>query len=197
MPGLFVIAGPNGAGKSTAAPALLRDYLGVREFVNADTVALGLSGFSPDTAAVAAGRVVLQRVHDLIAAQRDFAVESTLSGRSLAVSLQTAINKGYEVHVVYFWLPSARASLERVRQRVRSGGHGVPEPALLRRYGRSVKNFLTLYRPLAHRWEVFENSGSSPLPVARGRGHTVVEVRNKYLWELLQEVGLGQAEDIL
>lgn len=195
MPDLIVIAGPNGAGKSTAAPAVLRDYLGVRAFVNADTVALGLSGFAPDTAAVAAGRVVLQRVHDLISDHRDFALESTLSGRSLATSLRTAIHEGYAVHIVYFRLPTAQASVDRVAQRVREGGHGVPETTLLRRYGRSVRNFLTLYQPLAHGWEVFENAGSRPLLVARGQGHTVTEVRQTALWGRIQEVGFGTGKD--
>jgi len=195
VPDLIVIAGPNGAGKSTAAPAILRDFLGVRDFVNADTVALGLSGFSPDTAAVAAGRVVLQRIQGLISEHRDFALESTLSGRSLATSLRIAIQEGYAVHIVYFWLPSAQSSVDRVMQRVRAGGHGVPATTLLRRYGRSVRNFLTLYLPLAHQWEVFENSSSRPLLVARGQGHTVREVRQPALWGRIQEVSLGTGKD--
>jgi predicted ABC-type ATPase len=57
-PRLVNLAGPNGAGKTTAAKYLLRDSLKLREFVNADTVAAGLSGFAPETVAFEAGRIV-------------------------------------------------------------------------------------------------------------------------------------------
>jgi predicted ABC-type ATPase len=61
-PLVVVLAGPNGAGKSTSASSLLRGALAVEEFVNADTIALGLSAYRPDAAAVAAGRVMLDRL---------------------------------------------------------------------------------------------------------------------------------------
>ncbi len=67
MPDVIVIAGPNGAGKSTLAPALLRDTLQITEFVNADTIAEGLSAFAPETAAFDAGRVMLNRLSELAA----------------------------------------------------------------------------------------------------------------------------------
>lgn len=72
---LVVIAGPNGAGKSTVAPRLLRETLGVDEFVNADTIASGMSAFRPETAAVAADRVMLLRLRELAAQRVDFAFE--------------------------------------------------------------------------------------------------------------------------
>jgi predicted ABC-type ATPase len=48
MPNVVIIAGPNRAGKSTLAPHLLRDTLNIPEFVNADTIAEGLSAFAPE-----------------------------------------------------------------------------------------------------------------------------------------------------
>lgn len=196
MPTLIVIGGPNGAGKSTAAPALLRDYAGVTEFVNADTVALGLSAFSPERVAVAAGRVVLQRVRGLIDSGGDFALESTLSGRTLASLIRLALTQGYRFHLIYLWIPSIEASLRRVQQRVLMGGHDVPLADLQRRYRRSVGNFLDLYRPLAHLWETYDNSRARPLLVARGLGHSETEIRRPATWSRILEVtGLGQSKD--
>ena len=81
---VVVLAGPNGAGKTTIAPSLLRDSLGVEEFVNADTLAQGLSGFAPDRAAFAAGRIMLARLHELAEQGATFAFETTLASRSFA-----------------------------------------------------------------------------------------------------------------
>src|SRR5690606_17060056 len=81
-PRVVVLCGPNGAGKSTAAETLLRDTLAVAEFVNADTIAQGLSGFRPAASALAAGRVMLARLHELAAKRDDFAFETTLASRS-------------------------------------------------------------------------------------------------------------------
>ena len=56
MPNVVILAGPNGAGKTSSAPVLLRDEFHVAEFVNADVIARGLSGFSADAVAVGGGR---------------------------------------------------------------------------------------------------------------------------------------------
>ena len=84
IPGVTVIAGPNGAGKSTSAPEVLRDALGVTEFVNADVIARGLSAFEPERAALAAGRVMLARLRKLAQKRENFAFETTLASRSFA-----------------------------------------------------------------------------------------------------------------
>src|SRR5438105_14290611 len=83
-PHLVVIAGPNGAGKSTTAPTILRGVLGVTEFVNADVIAQGLSAFDPDSVAITAGRLMLERLDELAAHRADFAFETTLASRSFA-----------------------------------------------------------------------------------------------------------------
>jgi predicted ABC-type ATPase len=90
MPKVVVIAGPNGAGKSTSAPAVLRDALKVREFVNADTIAAELSAASPETVAIPAGRAMLRRVRELADQRQDFAFETTLASRSFAPWLRLA-----------------------------------------------------------------------------------------------------------
>lgn len=196
MPDFLVIGGPNGAGKSTAAPALLRDLLRVVEFVNTDTVAQGLSAFAPEAAAVQAGRLVLRRLADLGRQGRDFAFESTLSGRSLAKLVGDLAGRGYRFHLFYLWLPSVETAVARVAERVRAGGHAVPEADVRRRHGRSLVNFYHLYRPLANTWECYENSGVDPLLVARGEGHTVREVRHPARWRLIEEAAHGRFQDL-
>jgi predicted ABC-type ATPase len=84
QPHLIIIAGPNGAGKSTTALSLLKGTLRVTEFVNADLIAQGLSGFQPESAVFHAGRVMLERIHYLAKKRVDFAFETTLASRTFA-----------------------------------------------------------------------------------------------------------------
>lgn len=121
-PKVVVIAGPNGAGKSTAATRILQDALAVQEFVNADVIARGLSAFKPESVALTAGRVMLQRLDALAAERADFAFETTLASRSFAPWLKRLNVSGYEFHLFFVWLPTAEAAIARVQERVRSGG---------------------------------------------------------------------------
>ena len=158
MPKVVVIAGPNGAGKSTTAPAILRDALKVHEFVNADTIAAGLSAFSPESVAVAAGRIMLDRLRELARERRDFAFETTLASRTFVPWLKTLQAEGYRFHLVYLWLPIVELAVARVAERVRRGGHAVSEVIVRRRYDRSLDNFFNLYSPFANSWVMMDNS---------------------------------------
>ena len=82
QPHVIVIGGPNGAGKSTIAPLILRDYLAIPDFVNADQIAAGLSAYNPEAAAFEAGRIMLRRLQELAESGKSFAFESTLSSRT-------------------------------------------------------------------------------------------------------------------
>jgi predicted ABC-type ATPase len=158
MPKVVVIAGPNGAGKSTTAPAILRRAWQVGEFVNADTIAAGLSAFAPETVAFASGRLMLDRVRELAHEGRDFAFETTLASKSFAPWLKNLQAEGYTLHLVYLWLPTVELALARVAERVRRGGHAVPESTVRRRYDRSLANFFTLYSVFADSWVMLDNS---------------------------------------
>ena len=161
-----MLAGPNGAGKSTLAPFLLRDTLGIVEYVNADTLALGLSAFQPEGVAMQAGRIMLKRLHELAAERADFAFESTLASRSYAGWISALRDRGYEFHLYFLWLRSVDIAIERVKERVQLGGHDIPEDAIRRRYGRGIRNFFSLYQALATRWSVYDNSLREPLLIA-------------------------------
>jgi predicted ABC-type ATPase len=180
-PRLIVIAGPNGAGKSTIA--LLRERFDVREFVNADVIAQGLSAFAPESVAFAAGRVMLRRLRELADARSDFAFETTLASRSFAPWIAGLKVRGYVFDLVFVWLRDARLAAERVQLRVAAGGHSIPAQVVHRRFERSRRNFFELYRPIADRWTVYDNSNPAGARViARGSGPEVAEVLDTNCW---------------
>ena len=182
-PQVVVIAGPNGAGKTTLAPFLLRDTLGVLEYVNADPIALGLSGFDPAGVAFQAGRVMLKRLHDLADQRRTFAFESTLAAKSYVRWLERLRSDGYKLQLMFLWLRSADLAVSRVQERVRAGGHDVAEHVVRRRYVTGLKNFWRLYQPLADAWSLYDNSKSAkPLPIASGGKEAAFIVRDQDSW---------------
>jgi predicted ABC-type ATPase len=182
-PKVVVIAGPNGAGKSTLAPALLRDTFGLMEYVNADTIAQGLSAFQPETAAFEAGRVMLKRLHNLSLQRVTFAFESTLAGRAHAAWISRACQQGYEFHLLFLWLKSPELAVKRVLGRVRMGGHNIPEDTIRRRYRSGLNNFFRLYRPLTTTWTFYDNSAyHDPLLIATGRSKVVEALYQSDLW---------------
>ena len=187
-PHLIVIAGPNGAGKSTTAPSLLKGTLKVTEFVNADLIAQGLSGFQPEGAVFHAGRVMLERIHYLAKKQIDFAFETTLASRTFATWITDLRKTGYDFHLVFLWLPNADFAVARVAERVCMGGHNVPEEIIRRRFKAGLKNFFHLYRPLADTWFFYDNSGGgNPRLLAYGEKEKSFLVNNPFLWHNIEE----------
>lgn len=187
-PNVVVLAGPNGAGKSTAGPAILRDTFGITEFVNADSIAVGLSAYDPESSAIEASRILLQRVRQLADSRADFAFETTLASRSFAPWLSHLSSQGYRIHVVFISLPSADVAVRRVADRVRMGGHDVPEDVVRRRYAAGIRNFFTLYQPLANSWRVYDNSRSGgPSLVARGGSQKPVQAVDSSAWQKFLE----------
>lgn len=188
MPNLVVIAGPNGSGKSTTAPKLLRDTLRVDEFINADVIAGGISAFAPDRVAFPAGRIMVRRTHELAAARADFALESTLSSRSLAPWIVRLKADTYVFHLIYLWLSCADLAVQRVAERVRQGGHDVPEPTVRRRYSRSLSNFFNIYRPIADSWLMLDNSSiDAPKPIAWRNVGGPIQIVKSGPWDLLRK----------
>ncbi len=160
MPNLYIIAGCNGAGKTTASYTVLPEMLGCREFVNADEIAKGLSPFNPSSVAMEAGRIMLQRMDDLLSEGADFAFETTLATRSYVRFIEQAHAKGYFVTLLYFWLPTPQQAVERVATRVLEGGHDIPKSVIYRRYGNGLKNLTSLYIPVCDYWVIYDNSSA-------------------------------------
>lgn len=182
-PSVIVLAGPNGAGKTTCAPSLLRETLGVAEYVNADLIAQGLAGFAPERAALAAGRVMMARLKELATQRRSFAFETTLASRSFAPWLAGLVRVGYDVHLFYLWLASDDLAVRRVADRVRMGGHDIPEDTIRRRYHAGLRNFFALYQPMAHTWRMYDNTSEDTMRLlAAGASNTVTHSLDPVLW---------------
>jgi predicted ABC-type ATPase len=167
-PRCMIIAGPNGAGKTTFAKKYLPNIAGLVHFINADLIAGGISPLQPGLAAVAAGRLVLNELDRLAAERAEFAFETTLSGLGYVKRISEWKRKGYSVEIAYLRIVSTRLALTRVAARVRQGGHDVPAADVVRRFERGWVNFLTVYKPLADEWTVYENSGTKPILLERG-----------------------------
>jgi predicted ABC-type ATPase len=182
-PSVIVLGGPNGAGKTTAAKVILQELVSVSEFVNADVIAQGLSGFAPENVALEAGRVMLARLHALAAQRISFAFETTLASRSFAPWIAELIQGGYEFRLFFFWVPSPEFSIQRVANRVKLGGHFVDAETIRRRFHRGLQNFFELYQPLTSDWFLYDNTrGPGESLIARGHGKLVDEVGNEALW---------------
>ena len=167
-----MVAGPNGAGKTTFAREFLPFYAKCPNFVNADLIAQGLSPFVPRAAAIKAGKLVLTRIYDFEKIGADFGFETTLSGKTLLNLFKRLKARGYKIHIFFLWVPGPSLSLVRIKDRVATGGHDVPAEDVERRFGRSIRNFFGLYKPLANSWMLFDNAGSRPILAAKGNnGH--------------------------
>ena len=169
MPQLYVISGCNGAGKTTASYALLPEMLGCSQFVNSDEFAKSLSPFSPDAASIQASKLMLLKMNYLFKRNEDFAIETTLATRSLKRMITKAREQGYSVTILYFWLNSPELAIERVKARVAAGGHNIPEPTIRRRYTAGLHYFFNVYRSMADRWILADNSQIPFKVVAEGQ----------------------------
>lgn len=169
-PSVYIIAGPNGAGKTTFAREFLPRYADCKNFVNADLIAQGVSPFSPESAAIHAGRLMLDEIRRYVEKGVVFGFETTLSGRTYLALMRDLKRKGYRAHLFFLWLRDAHLALSRVKGRVKQGGHDVPADVVQRRFNRSIDNFFQLYRSLADTWLLFDNSGQSPEIIASKQG---------------------------
>ena len=171
MPQLFIIAGPNGAGKTTAAKTILPETLAIKEFVNADEIARGLSPFNPDGVSFEAGRIMLKRIQQLVTEKKDFAIETTLSLKSYMRLIKDVQQKDYNADIAKF----------RVAKRVAEGGHNIPLDVIHRRYLRGLQN-LKGYISIVDAWFVYDNSRGEYELIAKKSGETK-EIINFETWQ--------------
>lgn len=156
-PILYIIAGCNGAGKTTASYSVLPELLNCREFVNADEIAKGLSPFNPESVAIEAGKLMLQRIDLLLGQSTTFAIETTLATRSYLNLVNRAKSLGYQVVLLFFWLSSPQMAIERVAKRVSEGGHNIPTETIIRRYWLGLQNFFNIFADRVDNWMFFDN----------------------------------------
>lgn len=156
-PTLYIIAGCNGAGKTTASYSVLPDLLECREFVNADEIARGLSPFNPESVAIEAGRLMIQRIESLVGQRKTFAIETTLATKSYAALVHKVHDLGYNVVLLFFWLPSPEIAVKRVAKRVSEGGHNIPSETIYRRYRLGLQNFFEIFIDIVDSWSFYDN----------------------------------------
>ena len=186
MPRLYIISGCNGAGKTTASYTLLPEMLECRQFVNSDEFAKGLAPFSPESASIQASRYMLLKVRYLFRKRQDFAIETTLATRALLKMTRDAQEEGYTVTIIYFWLNSPDLAVERVKARVKAGGHNIPESTIRRRYEAGIHNLFELYIPICDYWMIADNSMSPMEVIAKGFRSDKKEIYNSDIYTKLE-----------
>jgi predicted ABC-type ATPase len=164
------------------------EILDCKEFINADEIAKGLSPFQPETVAIEAGRLMLIRMNEMLALQEDFAIETTLATKSYANFIRRAQEAGYFVTLIYFWLDSPELAVRRVEQRVRFGGHNVPEDVVRRRYYAGMRNLFSMFIPISDYWILIDNSVDPFRMIAEGERTQVTEIQDDELFYYLQNI---------
>lgn len=155
---LYIIAGCNGAGKTTASFTILPEIINCKEFVNADEIAKGLSPFQPESVAFEAGRIMINRINELLKDNESFAFETTLSTKSYKPKIEQAKQNGYTITLLFFWLKNTELAKERVKIRVSEGGHNIEPDVIERRYKNGIKNLFNIYLPIVDGALIFDNS---------------------------------------
>lgn len=183
---LYIIAGCNGAGKTTASFTILPEILDCREFVNADEIAKGLSPFQPEKVSFEAGRIMLNRINELLSKNQNFAFETTLATRSYKNKIAEAKEKAYRVTLLFFWLQSIDLAKERVKNRVFEGGHNIEQEVIERRYIKGIKNLFDLYLPIVDGAMIFDNSDGKHELIADKKIDGILNIFNPEKYNLLK-----------
>lgn len=160
---IIIIAGPNGAGKTTFARSFLPHDAQCPRFINADLIAAGLSPFAPEAAAIRAGRLMLEEMASCVERDQSFAFETTLSGKGYLRQITQWRRRGYHISLYFLSLFSVEVALARVAERVRQGGHHVPEAVIRRRFAAGRQNFDQHYKTQVNTWAKYDNSGLEPV----------------------------------
>lgn len=160
---IIIIAGPNGAGKTTFARSFLPEEAQLPRFINADLIAAGLSPFAPEAAAIKAGRLMLEEIAACAQRGESFAFETTLAGRGYCRHIDLWRSQGYHVSLYFLALPKVEAAIARVAERVRQGGHDIPELVIRRRFTAGLHNFDHHYKARVDAWALYDNAGPEPL----------------------------------
>ena len=183
---IYIIAGSNGSGKTTFAKKFLPDYARCRHFVNSDLIAQGLSPFSPQVAAMKAGRLVLEQINELAKKSLNFGFETTLAGKSYINRLKKLKQNGYSLHLFFLWIPTVELAVARIKDRVTDGGHNVPTQDVRRRFSRGIHNFFKFYKPLLNSWMLLNNSSTTPSLIAKEKGKQLTIINKDVFKNILK-----------
>lgn len=184
---LYIIAGCNGAGKTTASFTILPKILDCKEFVNADEIAKGLSPFQPEKVAFEAGRIMLNRIDELFERKENFAFETTLATKTYKQKIVNAQRENYVITLLFFWLKTPALARERLKLRVKDGGHNIPTEVIERRYKNGIKNLFEIYFPIVDQILIFDNSEGKHQLIAEKNLDEEINILNKTKFNELKE----------
>lgn len=167
QPEALILAGPNGAGKTTASAGIVP--AGTR-FLNADLIAESLvaEGHPRSGLDVAAGRVLLGQLGEVLKAGESFCVETNLADRGYAKRIAVWHEHDYTVRLIFAALESPELAVGRVASRVASGGHHVPEAVVRRRWAAGLRALFDLYLPIVDSWVLLDSNEKDVIEVATG-----------------------------
>lgn len=184
MKNLIIVAGVNGAGKTTFAKPYVKEK--GYTFLNADEIAKDLENKGIENAMIAAGRIFFQQLNDYLEMDKDFVVETTLSGAYINKVAKKAKAKGYTISMIYVFIDDVEMSIQRVKNRVLKGGHDVPIEDIRRRFDRSRNNFWKNFTELANSWTLLYNGIDGFQQVAISKNESFI-VENKLLFNLFHQ----------
>ena len=163
---VYIVGGSNGAGKTTFAKEFIKEA--DLTFLNADEIAREIDPEDQAGGKLKAGRLLFQRLEDLVAKGQSFVLESTLSGLYLKKIVKELKEAEYRITLLYLFLDDPELAIDRVKIRVIGGGHNIPEADIRRRYHRSKMNFWNIYKNLTDEWQLFYNGEDHIFQVAIG-----------------------------
>ncbi|TRX20906.1 zeta toxin [Flavobacterium franklandianum] len=184
---LYIIAGCNGAGKTTASFTILPEILNCKEFVNADEIAKGLSPFQPEKVSFEAGRIMINRINELLEINKNFAFETTLATKSYKSKVIVAQKKNYTVTLLFFWLQNVDLAIERVKTRVNEGGHNIETEVIRRRYINGIRNLFAIYLSVVDEVLIYDNSGGKPELIAEKTLESEITIVNELKFNKLKK----------
>lgn len=192
MPNLFIIAGPNGSGKTTISKIILEKHL--FEYLNADEIAMNMSQEAIEKVRISAGKLLISRFDKLIQNGVSICIETTLSGLFLVKRIKECRKAGYGINLLYLLLDDTGMAINRIKARVKRGGHAIPDEDVIRRFHRSGSNFLKIYRYLVDKWVMYYNGHERLIYVAEGSSD-IIKIQEDDIYNLFLKGATGERHE--
>lgn len=164
MPNVLIFAGANGTGKTTLANNTI---IASMPFINADDIKK-----KDKLSDIDAGKKALFEIDSCISKHINFSFETTMSGLGLLKRFNRLQKEKYSISVFYLFAYPIKLLSERIKERIKKGGHEVAEIDIVRRYYRSVKHFWETYKKYSEQWIIIHNNEFQYKHIAIGTQNT-------------------------